>query len=224
MSNTILDSFKEKLRLKNILMMLVSVFFMGVSVALLNLTDFGPDPFSALNYAICTIFNIDLGPCELVVNVALIVVLFIADKTLFGPGTIGNMVIVGYAADFTKWLVFKLFPELTFDSLSLRIIVMIPAFIVFLIAAALYMNSKTGTSPYDAASFFIYNKVSKNGERKITFRLVRIIYDALVTLLAVGLGFIGGKQSVGIMTILMVFALGPAVDLVGSLLNKNKKN
>lgn len=212
---------KSKFNFKHIFLMLISVFFMGVSVALLELTSFGPDPFSAMNYSISNCLHLAFGTWQLILNVVLIIFLLITRRSLLGPGTIGNMVIVGYSADLTTYLIDR-FVTLDYSLLSVRILIAIPACILFLISAALYMNSETGTSPYDALSFFIFDKIKKINS-KAAFFWVRIIYDATVTLIAVLFGLLGSSMSVGPITIVMIVALGPAVDFVGRLLKKREK-
>ena len=39
-------------------------------------------------------------------------------------------------------------------NMNLRIAILIPALILFILAAAIYMQSGHGTAPYDAVSFF----------------------------------------------------------------------
>ena len=39
-------------------------------------------------------------------------------------------------------------------NMNLRICILIPALILFILAAAIYMQSGHGTAPYDAVSFF----------------------------------------------------------------------
>ncbi len=211
-----MSSFKDNFKIKNVILMLVSVFFMGVGVFFLKLSSFGPDPFSAMNYGISGMLHISFGTFGLLLNIVLIVFLFIFDRSLLGAGTIGNMVIVGYAADFTAWAYGKLFPDMAvIENIGIRIAIVIPALILFIISAALYMNSRTGTSPYDALSFFLHKIINKKTKKQIPFRFIRICYDAFFTLM--GVLFHG---EVGIATVIMIFTLGPAVDAVGKLLNK----
>jgi uncharacterized membrane protein YczE len=93
---------------KRILLMLVGVFFMGVGVQFLNRTNLGPDPFSAMNYGFAAMAGISFGTFQMLFNAALFILVLFIDRKQFGLGTIGNMVIVGYSADFTGWVVDKL--------------------------------------------------------------------------------------------------------------------
>lgn len=203
--------------LKRAILMLISVIIMGICVFFLNRTNLGPDPCSAVNYAVSSRIGMSFGTYQLIVNIILFLFTVVQDRTLFGLGTIGNMVVVGYSADFTGWVVGKLglLPETMTLTVAQSVMIMIPTLAVFLMAAALYMNCGLGTSPYDALPVLIYHKVEKATKKTIPFRFVRMVYDGMFTLAAFLIG--GG---IGIVTVLMVFTLGPAVDLVGKVVGK----
>jgi uncharacterized membrane protein YczE len=67
-----------------------------------------------------------------------------------------------------------------------------------------------GTSPYDAMPMIVSQRLPK-----VPFKVVRIGYDALVTV--IGMLF-GG--SLGVVTFVMVLALGPVIEWVSKLLSK----
>lgn len=217
------DYLKKKW--KNIIRMLLAVCIMGVGVAVLNLTPFGPDPCSALHYGMAEVTGLSFGTYQAIINIILLVVVLLLDRSLFGLGTLGNMFLVGYSADFTNWLIGKIFGEVKLESLGSQVAVMIPALIIFVFAAATYMTSELGTSPYDALSFFIHKFLCNKTKKNIPFKLVRIVYDGVVTVAAVVVCFLKQMDStVGIVTVLMVFMLGPAVDFVAKLMKNNKNS
>lgn len=98
----------------------------------------------------------------------------------------------------------------------MRVGFLIPGLIIFVVAAAVYMQSGHGTAPYDAVSFLISDKIEKY-TGKNTFRVVRIIYDLVATCI----GFAAGGE-VGIMTVCMVIMMGPTVDYVGKIFDRKK--
>lgn len=202
---------------KRILLMLVGVFFMGVGVQFLNRTNLGPDPFSAMNYGFAEMCGISFGTFQLLFNAALFLIVLLKDRTLFGLGTIGNMVVVGYSADFTGWLIEKsgIWPEGEL-SLGIKLAIMVPTLVLFLFAAALYMNCGLGTSPYDALPVLLHQGIEKATKKQIPYKFVRILYDGLATVVAL---LVGG--TVGVVTVLMVFTLGPCVDFVSGLVKKS---
>lgn len=213
-----MKKYFTKEMIKRTVLMLVGVFFMGVAVQFFNRTSLGPDPFSALNYGLSAMAGLSFGTFELLFNAVLFVLVLLKDRKLFGLGTIGNMVIVGYSADFTGWLLDKfgiltVTEELTF---GIKLGVLVPTLIVFLFAAALYMNCGLGTSPYDALPLLLHRGIEKAAKKQIPYKFVRMLYDGIATVAAL---LVGG--SVGIVTVLMVFTLGPSVDYVAKLVKKS---
>ena len=209
--------FTRDLR-KRTIWMLIGVTVMGITIQFLNMTQLGPDPYSAMNYGISGRTGISFGTCQMTFNLILFLLLFWQNKKLFGLGTIGNMIVVGYAADLTGWVIDKLgiFPAPEDWTLGLSIGVMIPALIVFMFAAALYMNCGLGTSPYDALPYLLHQKIEKAVKKTIPFKITRIVYDGLAAVIAF---LIGGDC--GIVTVLMVFFLGPCIDVVSGLVKKS---
>ena len=202
---------------KRILLMLVGVFFMGVGVQCLNRTNLGPDPFSAMNYGFSAMCGLSFGTTQLIFNIILFLIVFVVDRKKFGLGTIGNMVVVGYSADFTGWVIEKLgiWPEGEL-SFGIKLAIMIPTLILFLFAAALYMNCGLGTSPYDALPVLLHQGMEKATKKQIPYKFMRMLYDGIATIVAF---LVGG--TVGVVTVLMVFTLGPCVDFVSGLVKKS---
>lgn len=202
---------------KRILLMLVGVFFMGVGVQFLNRTNLGPDPFSAMNYGFSAMCGLSFGTTQLIFNIILFLIVFVVDRKKFGLGTIGNMVVVGYSADFTGWVIEKIgiWPEGEL-SFGIKLAIMIPTLILFLFAAALYMNCGLGTSPYDALPVLLHQGMEKATKKQIPYKFMRMLYDGIATIVAF---LVGG--TVGVVTVLMVFTLGPCVDYVSGLVKKS---
>ena len=100
---------------------------------------------------------------------------------------------------------------LLFTSMGVRIAVLIPALILFILAASFYMDVDMGTAPYDAVSFIISTHLPN-----VSFRVIRIVYDFVVTAIAV---LLGGK--LGIVTVLMVITLGPVIEWLGNIMKQH---
>lgn len=198
--------------------MVISVLVMGAAVSFLLMTSWGTDPWTTVNNGLSMRTGISFGTCQLTTNIILLIVVFFRERSLLGLGTFVNMILVGYSADFTTWMVEKLFGTLQFNGGLSKIIVIVPALIVFVLAAGIYMNSDLGTAPYDAFSILIHNRLCRITGKSIKFRVVRMIYDGVISLI----GFlIGGKA--GVVTLGIILTLGPAVDFVGYLLKKHKQ-
>ena len=213
-----MKKYLTKEKQKRILLMLIAVFFMGVGVQFLNRTNLGPDPFSAMNYGFSAMCGLSFGTTQLIFNVILFILVLFMDRTKFGLGTIGNMVVVGYSADFTGWIIerFSLLPEAEAMTIGMKFAVMIPTLTLFVFAAALYMNCGLGTSPYDALPVLLHQGMEKATKKQIPYKFVRMLYDGIATVVAL---LVGG--TVGVVTVLMVFTLGPCVDFVSGLVKKS---
>ena len=111
--------------IKKLVMMLISVCVMGMCVSLLVMTSFGPDPCSAMNYGVADLVGLSFGTYQATLNVVLFIFVFFCDRSLLGPGSFGNMILVGYSADFMTWLMGRVFGISEITGLAARIIVML---------------------------------------------------------------------------------------------------
>jgi len=200
---------------KSFLLMLVSVTLMGFSVSLLVLTDMGTDPCSAMNYGVSSKIHMSFGTYQLLLNLVLLVFVLIFNHPLIGAGTIGNMVLVGYSADFFSYIWHNIVYIPDNLPLGTRAGILVPALIVFVTAAACYMNSGQGMAPYDAIPFIINAKL-KDTYGKDNFKIVRLLFDLFAMLVGVATG-----GEAGIITVLMVVSLGPVIAYTGNLFKKH---
>lgn len=185
---------------------------MGISLAFLKYVDYGTDPYSFMNFAIAHRIGWSLGNWQLTINILMFIPVLLWGRDQIGPGTVFNMVLIGYTVDLTMWLLeLANFPALM-ASMTIKLIVMFLALVVFLLSAATYMSSGMGTSPFDAICVMIAHKLPK-----LPFKLVRFFYDLLAVL--IGMLF-GGK--LGIVTALMVAFLGISVEFAAAKLFKRK--
>ncbi len=227
--DTIMSFKLSKENIGQIIFMLASVVVMGFSLSILVLTSFGTDPCSAMNYGVSgaisasgmlKIFGINVisfGTYQLLFNLSLIIIVILCKPSLIGWGTLGNMIVVGYTADFFAWFwhhVCGIPPALP---LAIRLAILVPGLILFVLSAACYMHSGLGMAPYDAIPFIISEKVTeKTG--KDSFRIIRLVQDFLCTMIGV---LTGGAY--GLMTFLMVLTLGPVVQSVGNFLTRHDR-
>ena len=195
-----------KTRKKDILTMLLAVMTMGICVALLWVVDFGTDPYSFMNASIASRLGLSFGNYQLILNLILLGIIILVDRSQIGLGTLGNMVLVGYAADFTHALYTNVLHLPTTLSLGARVIVFIPVMILFIVSAALYMSCELGTAPYDALSFSIHKGLTKRYP-KLSIKVVRTLYDACVC----GIGLLAGGK-LGLATLFIVLFMGSSVN------------
>ena len=193
-----------------LIVVVLAVVVMGFSLSWLLLVDLGTDPCTLMNNSISAKIGMSLGNWQALLNILLLVIVVIFGGRNLGFGTLANMFLVGYSIDFFSWIWDKVLPENIFTSWTVRIIILVPALIIFVLAAAVYMNVDMGTAPYDAIPFIISQKLPK-----VSFRMIRMIFDFSV--ITIGILF-GGK--LGIVTVLMALTLGPVIAWVGKVMNE----
>ena len=189
---------------RRLIVLALSVFVMGAGVAVFDQLGFGTDPCSVLNLGVSRMIGWSFGNYQLVFNSLLLtVILLCGEARRIGPGTVANMVLVGYSADFCAWMLNSIHP-LHHETLLVRLIVFVPAMAAFLIAVAFYMVVDLGVAPYDALPQIIASRQSR-----LSFSAVRVLWD--VAAIAAGI-VVGG--TVGAVTIIMGFFLGPVISAI----------
>ena len=202
--------FEKKHFAVRLIAVMVAVILMGFSISWVILADLGTDPCSLMNIAISKTLGMTLGNWQALLNIILLVVGVICGAGNLGFGTIANMFLVGYSVDFFSWIWRKVLPEGLFDFWGVRIAVVIPALVLFVLAAAVYIDMDIGTAPYDAIPIIISRRLPN-----LPFRGIRIAFDSVVTVIGI---LFGGKP--GIVTILVVLTLGPVISWVSGMINK----
>ncbi|WP_051204985.1 YczE/YyaS/YitT family protein [Butyrivibrio sp. VCD2006] len=191
--------------------MALGVFFMGFFLSFLIEVNLGTDPCTFMNVTISEKLGILFGTWQLLLNAVLFVFVLLFDRHQIGPGTIANMVFIGYISDFCRWIWKRTIPEFVFKEEPYRVLIFAVALLCFVITASLYMNADMGVSPYDAMPNILSERIFKD----VPFKFVRIGFDGLVVLIGV---LLGGR--IEPCTILMVFLLGPTITTVGGFLHQ----
>lgn len=196
---------------KRFLFCFVAVCVMGFGVSWMNLIAWGTDPYSVMVLSLINKFGAEQkGFMYLLVNLLLFFFVIWKDKRQIGFGTLLNMTCVGFACDFMDWLRGMICPDFVADTLAVKSVIMVISLVLFIFAVSVYMSVDLGTSPYDALPFII-----TNAQKKLSFRWVRIIWDCSWTLA----GFLLGGV-VGIVTVIMALAIGPAAAIVSKKIQK----
>ena len=188
---------------RRLIALALSLTVMGVGIAMFKTVGFGTDPCSTFTLGVSARTGISFGTCQLVFNLLLFIPVIRQDLSRIGIGTIGNMVGVGYIADFAMRLINARLPE---DGLSLtaRVVLFALSMVIFLIAASFYMVADLGVAPYDALPQLIAARVNR-----LSFRTVRMIWDVFF----LSAGFLLGS-TVGVTTVITGFFLGPAIVFI----------
>lgn len=190
---------------KRFVAVILAVIIMGFALSWLNLVDMGVDAYTSMNLAISERLGVSFGNWQAFLNCMLFIIIILFGREYIGIGTLANMFLVGYAMDFFAWIWDMLLPEGLFDSMVIRIVVLVPALAIFVVAAAVYMDVELGTAPYDAIPMMIAKR-----QKKISFRVIRIAYDCMFILMGLALG-----ANIGVVTVLMAFTLGPVIAWIG---------
>jgi Predicted membrane protein len=187
-----------------LVMMIIGVTVQGFGLSLLIRLALGTDPCSCLTQGVINYVPISFGTAQLLCHLVTFVFVLRFDMSYIGFGTIGNMVFLGYIADFFGWIWDGVLPQGFFSSQAVRWGLLVPVLIVFILGAATYMTAGLGSSPYDAMPFIISHKC-----KKIPFKAIRMIWD--ISFMAAGFA-LGGD--VGIVTLGVAFFLGPVISFM----------
>lgn len=205
---------KFELNWKRIIMCFVAVFGMGFFLSFLMLCNLGTDPCSFMNKSVSTRIGISFGNWTLAINAVMLLIVIFCDRKMLGFGTLFNMVLVGYYVDFFDWLWGKTIPATVFTEPLSRWGIFVVTLLLFIISAAVYINSDMGVAPYDALPSIISKKVTDKFP-KVPKMAIRMAWDFSAILIGT---LVGGVPIIGI--ILMAIFLGPAITLVGKFINK----
>ena len=148
--------------------MVLGILFIGLCVSFLRLSQFGVDPFSAMNLGISGFIGWSFGTWQLLINAIILVVVFFQARSCIGAGTIINMIFVGYIADFICYVANDVVQIQM--NLPLRILALLLAQLMASMGVALYMVANMGIAPYDSVAIII----EKLTHQKIPFHKARI--------------------------------------------------
>lgn len=199
---------KFRFQKREVLICFLAVLGMGFFLSLLILCNLGTDPCTFMNRSSAHAVGISFGTWQLLANIAMLAIVFLCRRSLIGFGTLFNMVLVGYYADFFDWLWGKWIPAGVFTAPASRWAVFAVSLLCFILSAAVYINADMGVAPYDGIPIILGEFAAKHFP-KTPKMLVRIAWDGAA--IAVGT-LVGGVPIIGI--ILMALFLGPAITLV----------
>lgn len=194
--------------LKNIISTIVGVAFIGIGVGILNLSNFGVDPYCCMNYGISGVIGLSFGTWQMILNIILFIPMLVLGRKYIGLGSICNMFGVGYIAQFVSYIA-SLLGYPTIDFMVARIIVLIIGVCIICLGCAVYTMANLGIAPYDALAYIVEELI----HGKIKFKWIRVITD----IVCVAIGFITGSV-VGISTVILMFFTGPLIQFFKDIL------
>ncbi|MBN1892123.1 MAG: hypothetical protein JW780_05020 [Clostridiales bacterium] len=182
---------------KRILMTILGVLICGFSVGMFKFSMFGLDPFQVFAHGIARHVPIGFGTLYVIINAVMLVAIFFLDKTKIGLGTLINLFLLGYVAQYSEALFLYLIPDAGF---WIRLVVLLIAIVIICLGSAFYFTGNLGVSTYDAIALIM-------AERKVAkFQYCRIGTDVICT----ATGFFLGEMP-GIGTIITAFFMGPII-------------
>lgn len=200
---------ERNLFLKRCVMMITGILFIGLCVGAYRLSAFGVDAFTCMNLGISGFLHMTFGTWQLIMNAAILVVVFFTVRHCIGAGTIVNMIGVGYMADFICWLFQDVMRvEMT---LPLRVIALLIGCIFAGLGVAFYMAADMGIAPYDSVALII----EKGTGGKIPFQYARVVSDVAVVIVGVAFCLMSGGDIwliIGIGTICNALFNGPLIQ------------
>ena len=162
----------------------IGVCLCGIAVGFFRYAAFGVDPFTSFMSGLDVVVPIDYGTLYVFVNAVLLILVIFLDRKLVGLGTVVNLFLVGYLAEFVNNGLAKVFPA---GSIGPRIICLIIGVLMLSFSAALYMPADMGVSTYDAIAMVMADKW-----HILQFKYDRIITDFVCVALGVTLYYFSG--------------------------------
>ena len=195
--------------MKRCIMMVTGILFIGICVGAYRLSAFGVDAFTCMNLGISGFIHMSFGNWQVIMNGAILVLVFFTIRHCIGAGTIVNMVGVGYMADFICWLFQEaLKVEMV---LPLRIGALVIGCLFAGLGVSLYMVAEMGIAPYDSVALII----EKWTQGKIPFQYARVVSDVTVVIIGVVFCLLSGGELrliIGIGTICNALFNGPLIQ------------
>ena len=199
----------DKNLIKRCVLMAVGILFIGICVGAFRLSAFGVDAFTCMNLGISGFLRMSFGTWQLIMNAAILALVFFTARRCIGAGTIVNMVGVGYMADFICWL-FQEVWEVNM-TLPLRILALVTGSLLAGIGVAFYMAAEMGIAPYDSVALII----EKGTNGKIKFQYARVLSDITVVIVGVAFCLLSGgdlRLIIGIGTVCNALFNGPLIQ------------
>lgn len=200
---------RRKRLVKRSVMMLTGILFISICVGCYRLSGFGVDAFTCMNLGISGFLEMSFGTWQLLMNAAILIVVFFTVRKCIGAGTMVNMVCVGYGADLICWFVNdRLRLEMT---MPLRIAALLAGCMFAGLGVAFYMVAEMGIAPYDSVALII----EKFTHNKIQFQYARVMSDVTCVVIGIVFCLTAGNNLwliVGIGTLCNAFFNGPLIQ------------
>ncbi len=197
---------------RRVLMAVLGVCVCGLAVGFFVYSALGVDPFQVFAHgtwnAIQNVVPVSFGTFYTLVNAAMLVIVFFWNRKKIGLGTLINLFLLGYIAEFSEAQLFKWNPHPT---TAIRVGALMIGILVMCFASAMYMTADLGVSTYDAVALTISER-----HPKLKFKFVRITTDLICVIGGGLLCLLGTKlkvaEIIGAGTIFSAFFMGPLIS------------
>lgn len=186
---------------QRLLVALAGLMMCGVGVGIFLYSKLGVDPASVMELGIGNVLHISYGTSSALINVIILVIVFLVDKSYINLSSFLAIFGIGYTADFMR---FALDSFITGElSLVVRLLMIVLGLFIMAMGIATYIRADLGVGAIDLVAEIISNKLH------FPYHRVRVTGDVSFVII----GFILGG-TVGVGTLVAAFLTGPAVQLV----------
>ena len=190
---------------KRTIVSLIGLILCGVGVALFLYSGLGVDPASVFELGIANVLHISYGTSSALINVIILAVVLIIDRSYVNVSSVLAIFGIGYTADFVRmFLDMMILGDL---NLVVKMLLVFLGLMIMAVGIATYIRADLGVGAIDLISEII----SRKGN--FQYRIVRIVVIGF---------FLGG--TVGLGTIVAAFLTGPAVQFVRPAVHKTVDN
>lgn len=194
---------RNPLLARRVWMTAVGILLTGIGVGFLKRAQFGVDPAQCYVNGLANVFPIRYGALYALVNLVQLIAVFFLDRRYIGMGTLMNLFLLGYVIEFSESALAALFGA---PGPAVRVLFLGIGVVVMCAAAAMYFSADLGVSTYDAIALGIADRKPRLFGRVLPFKAVRMMTDAICTVIGVALG-----ARAGVGTIITALFMGPLI-------------
>lgn len=211
--NVNLRKYVKKSYVLRYIVVILSIFLVGLAMSIMRVSAMGTEPFSCLNYSVSEHFGIPMGITMASINGVLLVLSFFTMRESLGFGTVVNMLCLGTAADIWGNVIQTLAGQkISFSGteyFALRLLLMCVGMVMMVFFCSFYMSCEMGMAPYDSLGYIIERLTGK-----IPFKWARVAADSVCVVTAYFFARMNGTQweLIGIGTVIMTFCIGPLLS------------
>lgn len=97
-----MEKYLEPQYINRFLWMFFAIIVMGIGLSFMFIANMGTDPFSTMNRGLVMVLPISYGNCQLICNIFFFILVLIFQRDQIGPGTVVNMLLIAYIAEYLE--------------------------------------------------------------------------------------------------------------------------